>query len=106
MKKATRKTMQENENANVIEAINRFNNEEHIFLREERLRYCNARVLIYVDCTVLVSYNTIVALIENSNGSLYDFLRYVYGFTRTSAQHISKFAHDYRAQRRYTYRYV
>ena len=44
---------------------------------------------------VLCSYCTIVAVIDTHTDTLYDFLRYVYGYTSTSAQHISKFNQDY-----------
>ena len=62
-----------------------------------RLRTCNAMVYAYENekgrVYILKSYNTIVAAIM-PNGVCYDFLRYVYGYTATSAQHISKFFKD------------
>ena len=68
----------------------------------ERLRSCSAEVAPVMDAEtgalmyyVLRSYNTIVAAIDVSNDTLYDFLRYVYGYTSTSAQHIAKFGQDY-----------
>ena len=61
-----------------------------------RLRYCNAEVYETYGFMVLKSYNTIVAAIDEF-GYAYDFLRYVYGYTATSAQHISKFFEDYGA---------
>ena len=68
----------------------------------KRLRSCSAEVAPVIDAEtgellyyVLRSYNTIVAAIDVSNDTLYDFLRYVYGYTSTSAQHISKFSKDY-----------
>ena len=68
----------------------------------KRLRSCSAEVAPVIDAKtgellyyVLRSYNTIVAAIDVSNDTLYDFLRYVYGYTATSAQHISKFNQDY-----------
>ena len=36
-----------------------------------------------------------MAAIDVRTDTLYDFLRYVYGYTSTSAQHISKFSKDY-----------
>ena len=69
---------------------------------ERRLRSCSATVFDLVDDTtgevlyhVLRSYNTIVAFIDPTTDTLYDVLRLVYGYTSTSAQHISKFSHDY-----------
>ena len=68
----------------------------------KRLRSCSAEVAPVMDAEtgelmyyVLRSYRTIVAAIDVSNDTLYDFLRYVYGYTATSAQHISKFGQDY-----------
>ena len=68
----------------------------------KRLRSCSAEVAPVMDAEtgellyyVLRSYRTIVAAIDVSNDTLYDFLRYVYGYTSTSAQHIAKFSKDY-----------
>ena len=44
---------------------------------------------------VLCSYCTIGAIIDTRTDTLYDFLRYVYGYTATSAQHSAKFDKDY-----------
>ena len=64
----------------------------------KRLRNCQATVYAYGNeerrIYLLKSYSTIVAMVFDS-GKCYDFLRYVYGYTATSAQHISKFFHDY-----------
>ena len=65
------------------------------FYNWERLRSCNACVLETKNFYVLRSYNTIVACIRKDCLQSYDFLRMVYGYTPTSAQHISKFIHDY-----------
>lgn len=63
-----------------------------------QLRSCRAKVYAYDTemgrVYVLKSYNTLVAVIDEC-GVCYDFLRYVYGYTATSAKHISKFFHDY-----------
>ena len=64
---------------------------------EKRLRTMSARVR---DCEdgkyyYLISYNTVVAIIDKETDTLYDFLRLVYGYTATSAKHISAFGHDY-----------
>ncbi len=61
----------------------------------ERLRTCKAAVATCGCYRILLSYNTIVACIDTSDDTLYDFLRKVYGYTSTSAQHISKFEKDY-----------
>lgn len=61
------------------------------------LRHCKAWVYETDEFYFLQSYGTIVAFIDKSTDTLYDVLRYVYGYTSTSAQHISKFDHDYGA---------
>lgn len=75
----------------------------------ERLRTCNARVSETANYYILCSYNTLVAFIDKNTDTLYDVLRYVYGYTATSAQHISKFEKDYcqgqwHCENRYTMR--
>jgi hypothetical protein len=61
----------------------------------KRLRTCNAYVYETPSFYVLESFNTVVAIIEKSTDTCYDFLRAVYGYTNTSAQHIYKFSQDY-----------
>lgn len=61
----------------------------------KQLRSCTAEVCETENFYLLRSYNTIVAVIEKGSDILADVLRYVYGYTSTSAQHISKFRHDY-----------
>ena len=53
---------------------------------------------------ILISYNTLVAF--NINGVMYDFLRYAYGYTATSAKHIAKFRSLTNPSAVYTYRPV
>lgn len=53
----------------------------------------------------LVSYNTCVAFIDNK-GDMYDVLRLVYGYTATSAKHISKFRHQFSHVSEHTWRDV
>lgn len=74
--------------------------------RVGRLRSCSAQVWETEGYYVLESYNTIIACIDKESMICYDVLRYVYGYTAKSAQHISKFHHDYRATERKTYRQV
>lgn len=91
-------------NEQVLNALNLFNN-ANVSTRTDlwrQLRSCSAEVAPAIDNEtgevlyyVLRSYRTIVAIIDTHTDTLYDFLRYVYGFTATSAQHISKFNHDY-----------
>ena len=70
----------------------------------KQLRRCTAEVLETPGYYLLRSYNTVVAVICKGNGICFDVLRTVYGYTATSAQHIAKFAHDYDAEERFTYR--
>lgn len=72
----------------------------------KRLRTCSAIVYVTSYCFVLQSYNTIVAAIRRDTGECFDFLRMVYGYTATSAQHIAKFFADYGGCERYTWRNV
>ena len=84
-----------NECLNTIDKYNELRESLVNALRTERLRSCNAIVIVFDDYYVLQSYNTIVAFIDRTTDTLYDVLRYVYGYTSTSAQHIAKFRHDY-----------
>lgn len=69
-----------------------------------KLRHCKATVYTSERWYVLVSYSTIVAIIDRNTGVLYDVLRMTYGYTSTSSQHISKFSNDYSAKEKYTWR--
>lgn len=62
----------------------------------KQLRSCSAWVYETDNFYLLRSYNTIIASISKQTGEFVDFLRYVYGYTSTSAQHIAKFRNDYR----------
>ena len=68
--------------------------EENI-IGAKRLRTCSAIVYETENYYILRSYNTVIAVIDKALDTLYDCLRIVYGYTATSAQHISKFDHDY-----------
>lgn len=98
-------------NAKVLAVIDAVNNSNESEWSVKRLRSCNAVVINTPSYYILKSYNTIVAVIDKETDTLYDFLRYVYGYTATSAQHISKFEKDYcqgkwSCAHRLTYRYV
>ena len=91
-------------NAQVLDFLTNFRNNTRPMTYEpsQPLCSCAAKVNYMTDpdtgeilYAVLTSYNTVVAIIDYETNTLYDFLRYVYGYTSTSAQHISKFAHDY-----------
>ena len=54
-----------------------------------RLYSCSAEIWEYKGILALISYGTPIAVY--TDGALYDCLRVVYGYTATSAKHISKF---------------
>lgn len=64
-------------------------------ISRKRLRTCKAEVVETSRWFILWSYSTIVAAVDKETGIGYDFLRLVYGFSATSAQHIAKFFRDY-----------
>lgn len=97
-----KKSVQQEINKICLQAIDDFNNYHDSLTPEQidsakvnRLRYCKAWVVTYERYYVLTSYNTRVAFIDRETGEAFDVLRYVYGYTATSAQHIRKFFHDY-----------
>ena len=79
---------------NAIEKMNELSSNERV-LRVRPLRTCSAKVIETEHYYILQSYNTKIAFIEKESDTIYDVLRYVYGFTNTSSQHISKFKKDY-----------
>ena len=98
-----KKTEQIKINDRVLVAIKEFNASDMTILSDNRLRICNANVVETHEYYILRSYSTIVAFIDKSTGVLYDVLRLVYGYTDTSAKHISKFDHDYEPNAKLTY---
>ena len=100
------KNVQKGINAEVMTRYDDIWNEYLNYPRStKRFRNCQAHVVETPAYFVLVSYNTPVAAIYKfrdyyygCNNVGYDFLRYVYGYTATSAQHIAKFFRDYGAQ--------
>lgn len=91
------KKLQIEANNEVLLAIERYNEDlkDGTIAKGKRLSTCQAYVYETRRFYVLRSYNTVVAIIEKSTDTCYDFLRGVYGYTNTSAQHISKFDKDY-----------
>lgn len=85
-------------NAQVLENMQVYNDwcdQHNVLPHWEKLRSCSAEVAQIGNWYVLRSYRTTVAIIDTHTDTLYDFLRYVYGYTSTSAQHIAKFSQDY-----------
>lgn len=71
----------------------------------ERLDYCQAWTYQTRGYSFLVSYETIVAFIDD-RGNMYDILRLVYGYTATFAKHIAKFRNKFRHVSEHTWREV
>lgn len=90
-----RKDVQLSINKEVEKAINDFIDAGFETRNRVRLRSCTAWVTDYGYYKVLQSYGTIVAFIDTRTDTLYDILRKTYGYTNTSARHISKFEKDY-----------
>lgn len=90
-------------NRMVEHTINLSESEIQSAILHKRLRTCQAWIYESENYYFLKSYNTIVAIIYKRTNTLYDCLRLVYGYTSTSAQHISKFAHDMGVRAVYRY---
>ena len=95
------------DNAMVEYVINRYNNDDTKHDGKFRQLYsCRAWYADMGNWIVLKSYNTIVALFSKETECVYDFLRYVYGYTATSAKHIAKFRNLYVYRKTYTWREI
>lgn len=89
-----KKTNQINVNDTILEALDEYNKycDTANSTAPRRLDYCTAETFnVGSRYTTLRSYNTIVAFYDHETNTLYDVLRYVYGYTATSAKHIAKF---------------
>ena len=73
------------------------NYERYIDVPKDGLKYvgrlltCNAEVYVNDGVYYLKSYKTFVAAVDTNKALCIDYLRAVYKYTHTSAQHISKF---------------
>ena len=105
----TKREIQKQENIIVENAWSKakkvWNNASKRLDEFERLDYCQAKTYQTKGYTYLISYNTIVAFIDDS-GNMYDVLRLVYGYTTTSAKHIAKFRNKFRHVYEHTWREV
>ena len=99
MKKSAQLTI----NNTVISAYEKWSFDREPITSSHRLNYCNAYVLDTANYLVLRSYHTDIAIIDKRTGVMYDFLRFVYGYTVTSVQHIAKFEKLYEPSARFTY---
>lgn len=86
------------------QAMTEWNNMD--IITHKKLRSCQATVFETEHYYYLRSYNTLVAVIEKKRNILVDVLRKVYGYTNTSAGHISRFANDYGRPEKLTYKEV
>lgn len=81
-------------------------NESVVVVSREQLYHCKAQVLeLDNNCLALTSYGTLVAVFDKDTGFFYDVLRYTYGYTSTSAQHIAKFRNMLRGRIHGEFRY-
>ena len=93
MKKAEQAIMNQKAEQIFDRAMNEYYNNKPI--NSKRLRTCSAIVYETKNYYLLESYRTYIAAIEKRTDTLADVLRIAYGYTATSAQHISKFEKDY-----------
>ena len=91
-------------NVKVEEFCDMFNDMSEDAIRSDRLDYCSAQIVTTNRFKILKSYATYIAVFDTKTGIGYDFLRYVYGYTATSAKHISKFFHYYKPNQILTWR--
>lgn len=100
----TEKQRQENK---IVELKHRFTKEDSTqctIWTAKRLYSCNAHTYRVNNLVFLQSYQTVVAVIDLNTETCYDWLRLVYGYTATSAQHISKFMKKYGIVRKKTWK--
>lgn len=89
--------MKKNEQIEVNAYVENIVNDINALLRTSeppawyQLYHCKAEWGVVGDWTILRSYSTIVAAYNVVTDEFFDFLRLVYGYTSTSAQHIAKF---------------
>ena len=106
-----KKVLQQNINTVCLREFNKAFNEcindaKVVRASKKQLRKCTAWVYETENYFLLKSYSTFIACIDKHNLVLYDVLRYEYGYTNTSAMHISKCFVDYKVTNRLTYRKV
>lgn len=71
----------------------------------ERFNYCQAKTYQTRGYSFLISYNTIVAFIDDSV-NMFDVLRLVYGYIATLATHIARFRNKFSHVSEHTWREV
>ena len=89
--------MKKNEQIEVNAYVENISNDINALLRSvypsnwHRLYNCKAEWTQVNDWMILRSYSSIVAAYNVNTDEMFDFLRLVYYYTATSAQHIAKF---------------
>ena len=76
---------------NTVNDINALLRTYYAPIKWQQLYRCSADTCVVGVWILLRSYSTIVAAYNVESGEMFDFLRLVYGYTATSAQHIAKF---------------
>ena len=76
---------------NIVNDINALMSTTDTSIMWVRLYHCSAETGAVGGWILLRSYSTIVTAYNIATDELFDFLRLVYGYTATSAQHIAKF---------------
>lgn len=113
------KTLEQSKKTNQL-TINQFAENEYYFMQKQfyehrkyndfpttkRLYKCNAYFYSIPGFIILESYATIIAFIDIEKRAFIDVLRFVYGYTSTSNQHMSKFKRlfDYAYDYEYSWR--
>lgn len=90
-------------NNTVIVALEKWSFDREPIISSRRLNHCSAYILETANYYVLRSYHTDIAIIDKRTNIMYDFLRFVYGYTATSAQHAAKFDNLFEPSARFTY---
>lgn len=84
---------------NIVNDINAVIRTTETPIKWRHLYRCSADTgIVNGNWILLKSYYTIVAAYNAATDELFDFLRLVYGYTATSAQHIAKFRNYCRAE--------
>ena len=91
-----RKNQQRNTNRAALNVFNRAMSEymKAARVKTSRLRSCSAAVVETENYYLLLSYRKWIGAISKKTGVGVDVLRHEYGYTSTSAQHLSKFFRD------------
>ena len=88
---------------NIRDFANEHNDPWNVFYDSEQLYYCQATVTQpdsyfqtkygseLPNVIILTSYSSVIAIYDCKSRTLFDFLRYSYGYTATSQRHIERF---------------